>query len=86
MATTYYANFRVNNGTTLIKDLEGTNKSELIRLVKGIALRNHYLGNTGTFHVWHKELSYGSNICDCYGKIGKDGRVSYVKEAVGEYL
>ena len=51
----YFANFNVNNGTMLQKDIEGTNKKELAKRIAKSAKANVYVGNEFSWNVWDED-------------------------------
>lgn len=49
----YKANFSANNGTRLMNNLTGTNKEELNKKVRDLALAERFEGNSCQWAVWH---------------------------------
>jgi hypothetical protein len=43
----YKANFSVNNGTTLINGIESNNLRIIIKEIRGMMLRERFMGNQG---------------------------------------
>ncbi len=52
---TYFANFKANNGTSLMEPITGTNKSILIKDIRHIAEANRFAGNECSWSVFIKE-------------------------------
>lgn len=48
----YYANYNANDGTRMEKDITGTNKKEIIRIIRDIANGERYTGHSCTWTVY----------------------------------
>lgn len=70
----YYANFKVNNGTSFITPMDGTNKAKLIDDVRSISEANRFIGNSSRWWVFtienegainsrHLVVAEGGNDC-----------------------
>lgn len=61
MKTIYYANFKVNNSTTLITPLTDTDKARLLKSIRSYAMAERYEGANATWLIWREEVvnSYG---------------------------
>lgn len=81
----YKANFKVNNGTRLMRPLTGTNKKVLCTEIRDYALSELFSGNSGNFKVWHDDAD-GMPICDIFAEIDYNGNVHYIREAIGSRL
>lgn len=70
----YFANFSCNNGTTLMKAMESTNKKKLAQSISASARAECFHGNCFTWRVWDEKeeiVAAGS------GKKSYKGSVSY---------
>ena len=52
---TYYANFNANNGTRLMNDIFGSNKKDLLRRIRRMAMAERFQGNSATWWVCDEE-------------------------------
>lgn len=47
----YRANFYANNGTSLMSEIEGTNKWKLLKEIREIALLERFIGSEASWYV-----------------------------------
>lgn len=72
----YTANYKANNGTTMMEDISFTSKQDAIKTIRGIAVGNTYAGNEFT---WWVEDENCDEVARGGGKKSIDGKVSYYR-------